>query len=160
MGGWEQSELRAWLSSEVLPSVDPELRTCLVTVIKRTNNTGSTTSVDSVTSTPDRLWVPSVAEVCGTIAWEWGSDPGNTDAYNTVLSSEGTQYACFADMGVVSTEANQGLALAGAEGTSSWWLRSSSPSGGQSYRYVDEEGNPSRWASPLDQRGVCFGFCL
>ena len=160
IGGWEASQLRSYLSSEVLSSLEPELRSLIVTVDKRTNNVGQTTNIDSATSTLDMLWAPSIVEVCGQVPWEWQYDPDNTAAYNALLGAEGVQYACYAEMGIGSTEPNVGLMLAGAEGVTSWWTRSSCPSDAQGFWVVNEEGNPFSWSSAIDQRGVCFGFCL
>lgn len=160
IGGWEASQMRSWLASEVYGKLDGELAPLVVAVDKHTNNAGATTSVDAVTSTLDTLWIPSVVEVCGQVAWVWDSDPGNSDAYNAVLGAEGTQYACFAEQGVNSTEANAGLVLSGPDGPRAWWLRSSSASKGAHYRMVDETGNPSRWGEGPSELGVCLGFCL
>ena len=159
-GGWEGTDLRAWLNAQVLAGIDGELAACLKAVDKHTNNTGQTTSLDSVTATSDKLWIPSVVELCGPIDWYWNSNPGNSDAYNAVLSSEGSQYACFAEMGVQSTGAFEGLALPGVEGPSSWWLRSCSVSSTSCYRMVDASGDPSDWGSGVLEQGVCLGFCL
>jgi len=160
IGGWEASQMRSWLNSEVLDMLDGELAPLVVAVDKHTNNVGNTTSVDAVTSTLDMLWIPSVVEVCGQVAWYWDSDPGNSEAYNAVLGAEGYQYACFAEMGVNPAQDNPGLVLEGASGATQWWLRSSSASRAAHYRIVDELGNPSRWGEGPSELGVCLGFCL
>ena len=160
IGGWEASQMRSWLGSEVLDRLDGELAPLIVAVDKHTNNTGATTSTDAVTSTLDTLWVPSVVEVCGPVGWLWDSDPGNSEAYNAVLAAEGSQYACFAEQGVSASEDNACLVLEGPNGPVAWWLRSSSASKAAHYRMVDEAGNASRWGEGPSELGVCLGFCL
>lgn len=160
IGGWEASQMRSWLGSEVLDRLDGELEPLIVAVDKHTNNVGLTTSTDSVTSTLDTLWVPSVVEVCGPVSWLWDSDPENSEAYNAVLAAEGSQYACFAEQDVSSSEDNAALVLEGTAGPSAWWLRSSSASKAAHYRMVDEAGNASRWGEGPSELGVCLGFCL
>lgn len=160
LGGWEGSELRAWLDGEVRAALPQELRDVVVTVDKLTNNVGKTTSTTAVTSTFDALWIPSAVEVCGPLSWTWDSDAGNSAAYNEVMNAEGWQYAFFAQQGVVSTEANQVLTLANGSASIPWWLRSSSASKEAHYRIVDADGNPSRFGAAPDALGVCLGFCL
>lgn len=155
IGGWEGSQLRSWLDSAAFSALDPELAPLVVAVDKRTDNVGRTTSTESVTSTFDRLWIPSVVEVSGPVSWRWDSDASNSDAYNAVLNAEGSQYACFQAMGIDPVGPNGGLALGG-----SWWLRSCSASKDAHYRMVDESGDPSKWGEAPDQRGVIVGFCL
>ena len=160
IGGWEASQMRSWLGSEGFDRLDGELAPLIVAVDKHTNNTGATTSTDSVTSTLDTLWVPSVVEVCGPVGWLWDSDPGNSEAYNAVLAAEGSQYACFAEQGVSTSEDNASLVLEGSNGPVAWGLRSSSVSKAAHYRMVDEAGNASRWGEGPSELGVCLGFCL
>ncbi len=160
IGGWEGSELRAWLNGEVYGALGEELRTSIVAVDKLTNNTGKTKSTSSVTSTIDRLWIPSAVEVCGPLSWTWDSDAGNSGAYNEVLNAEGFQYARFAELGIDQTEANEGLTYDRGGASAPWWMRSCSASKDAHYRIVDADGNPSRFGSAPDNLGVCFGFCL
>ncbi len=155
IGGWEGSQLRSWLDSAAFSAMDPELSPLVVAVDKRTDNVGRTTSTESVTSTFDRLWIPSVVEVSGPISWRWDSDVSNSDAYNAVLNAEGSQYACFQAMGIDPVGPNGGLALG-----SSWWLRSCSASKDAHYRMVDESGDPSKWGEAPASQGVIVGFCL
>lgn len=160
IGGWEASQLRSWLDSEVLGVIDPELSPLIVAVDKRSDNVGRALGIESVTSTFDKLWIPSVVEVCGPISWLWDSDPGNSARYNAVLNAEGSQYACFSVLGVDQEGPNAGLVLRGAEGALPWWLRSCSASKDAHYRLVGADGDPSQWGMAPDVLGVCLGFCL
>lgn len=160
IGGWEGTELRSWLNGEVYNALGEDLRTSIVAVDKLTNNTGKTKSVASVTSTIDRLWIPSAVEVCGPLSWVWDSDAGNSGTYNEVLNAEGSQYARFSELGIDEVEANEGLTYDRGGASAPWWLRSCSASKDAHYRIVDADGNPSRVGSAPDNLGVCFGFCL
>lgn len=160
LGGWEGSELRSWLNVNVCNSLSDELRTRIVAVDKRTNNVGHTVEVASVTSTLDKLWIPSLVEVTGPIAWRWDSDPENSELYNAVMNAEGTQYQYFADAGISQDYGNEVLVRKGENGALPYWLRSSSCSKDQHYRTVNTYGNPVNWAAATDELGVCVGFCL
>ena len=122
-GGWEASELRQWLSTDVLAKLPEEVAAVIQPVSKWSNNQGKTTSSDCVSDTLDTLWVPSIVEVCGPVSWTFDSDPKNSAYYNAVFNAEGEQYAAFAQEHVVSDEDNPALALG-----ESWWLRSTAAS--------------------------------
>lgn len=160
VGGWEGCEMRAWLNGDVFNALDEDLREVIVAVDKRSDNVGRTTDVAAVTSTLDRLWIPSVVELAGPISWVWDSDAGNSDAYNAIMNAEGTQYALFAELGIRGTDPNESLMLASGGATIPWWLRSVSPSKNAHYRMVDADGDPSRFGAAPDNLGVCVGFCL
>lgn len=159
-GGWEGSELRQWLNTTIFESLDESLRTNIVQVDKLSDNVGHSTSPSSVSSTIDALWLPSMAEIIGPIGWTWPSDPDNSDGYNAIASSEGEQYALFAEMGVEALAANPGLELEATEGPIEWWERSCSPSGTSKFRAVSTEGDPTEIRATSNELGVCLGFCL
>lgn len=160
IGGWEGTEMRAWLNGQVYEALDEELRPCVVAVDKLTDNVGKTMSTDSVTSTIDYLWIPSAVELCGPITWTWDSDVANSSAYNAVLNAEGFQYARFAEQNVPQTDANGALLLKNGDVPIAWWMRSCSASKDAHYRIVEADGNPSRYGAAPDSLGVCLGFCL
>lgn len=56
-GGWEQSDMRSWLSGMVLPAMPSDLRAVIVSVNK-VNSSGYGAS-----PTQDKLWIPSSTEV-------------------------------------------------------------------------------------------------
>lgn len=159
MGGWASSEMRSWLANTALGMLPNDLHTAIRPVIKMTNNTGNTHDTTSVTMTEDSLWIPSVNEVAGDVSWVWSSDADNSGGYNAVLNAEGDQYAVFASAVTETDGPNAALALRG-DGSSSWWLRTSSASVTSNYRYVTEDGNPCGFGNASGERGVCIGFCL
>ena len=159
MGGWASSEMRSWLANTALGMLPNDLHTAIRPVIKMTNNTGNTHDTTSVTMTEDSLWIPSVNEVAGDVSWVWSSDADNSGGYNAVLNAEGDQYAVFASAVTETDGPNAALALRG-DGSSSWWLRTSSASVTSNYRYVTEDGNPSGFGNASGERGDSIGFCL
>ncbi len=64
-GGWEASQMRSWMNSELLGQLPEDLRSVLVPVAKMTNNVGATEDPASVTATGDSLWLPSMVEIVG-----------------------------------------------------------------------------------------------
>jgi len=159
-GGWEGSELRAWLNGEVYQAIDEYVRTSIAAIDKRSDNVGHSTDAACVTSTIDYLWIPSMVELMGPIDWVWPSDPDNSGAYNAITNAEGSQYARFADMHIVGVEANSGLVLSGSGGPTPWWERSCSQSGVANFRGVSTSGDPAEiWGASTDM-GVALCFCM
>lgn len=158
-GGWEGSDLRSYLAdyAHLVPS---ELDEVVVDVTKMTNNTGYSTSPDCVTATTDRYWAPSFAEIAGAATWGWESDPANTDNFNAILNSEGSQYARFSENGVAADGYNDSLVYRISDGPVPWWLRSPSPSNSSRFRLVTSEGNPSMPGEVTEEHGIVLGFAL
>lgn len=159
-GGWESSALRSWLSSDVMDLLPDELATYIVPVEKMTNNTGYTVNTAAVTSTTDSLWIPSFVEVYGTVNWNWESS--YTSNYNTILGSEGTQYAVFSESGVTGgfgtaseVEAKSGIGT----DANTWWTRTSSPSSSDHFRAVSTVSGPYAVDNATQELGVVVGFC-
>ena len=65
VGGWEGSQMRTWLSTEGMDMLPSDLTNLIVEVDKKTNNSGETQSLASVTTTKDKLWLFSLTELCG-----------------------------------------------------------------------------------------------
>lgn len=159
-GGWESSALRSWLSSDAMDLLPDEVATYIVPVEKMTNNTGYTVNTAAVTSTTDSLWIPSFVEVYGTVNWNWESS--YTSNYNTILGSEGTQYAVFSESGVTGgfgtaseVEAKSGIGT----DTNTWWTRTSSPSSSDHFRAVSTVSGPYAVDNATQELGVVVGFC-
>ena len=159
-GGWESSALRSWLSSDAMDLLPDELATYIVSVEKMTNNTGYTVNTAAVTSTEDSLWIPSFVEVYGTVNWNWESS--YTSNYNTILGSEGTQYAVFSESGVTGgfgtaseVEAKSGIGT----DANTWWTRTSSPSSSDHFRAVSTVSGPYAVDNATQELGVVVGFC-
>ena len=159
-GGWESSALRSWLSSDAMDLLPDELATYIVPVEKMTNNTGYTVNTAAVTSTTDSLWIPSFVEVYGIVNWNWESS--YTSNYNTILGSEGTQYAVFSESGVTGgfgtaseVEAKSGIGT----DANTWWTRTSSPSSSDHFRAVSTVSGPYAVDNATQELGVVVGFC-
>jgi hypothetical protein len=170
-GGWEGSALRAWLNGEAVGMFDSDLVDALVEVNKQTNNTGFTEMVESVTSTPDRLWVFSVREVCGDVHWdieEYQQKRGYQEV-DGVLNAEGAQYEVFAKAGVNGNgNSSEVLSLENTTGASPTWYRSPYPfeylgyaTGSPGYFCrITASGYPESLGFPSDPSSVVVGFCV
>lgn len=162
-GGWEGSDMRAWMNarSGLLGQLPQELQDVIVPVQKASDNVGHSTSLDCVSRTDDTLWLLSVHEVAGDVNWDWSSDSANSGTYNQIMNSEGDQYQLFQEMNVANAEANWQLVMSDAAGNeTAWWLRSSSISVTDHFRYTNRGGDPSYFGDAVDALGVVFGFCL
>jgi hypothetical protein len=152
-GGWEGSEMRSWLAGTELSALPTDLSQAIVSVKKSTENVGYSKDLSSVTTTDDKIWLLSYAELAGTPSWDWGG-VGNASAYNAILGAEGTQYACFSG-------SSSNLVVKDASGTATiWWLRSTSPSNTKHYRSVSAGGSAASYDASNEEHGVVFGFCL
>lgn len=151
--GWEGTQMRAWLNSTILSEFPEDLQSKVISVNKITNNVGVASDPSVVSATSDRLWLPSLAELCG-------SFDGWHVSWKTVLAAEGTQYQWFSEQGAHSYGSNTALQMKTADGDStSWWTRSVSPTG-YAYRSIDEDGNPVGYNTLPEELGVVVGFCL
>ncbi|HJA28572.1 MAG TPA: hypothetical protein IAA15_03225 [Candidatus Olsenella pullicola] len=174
-GGWESSELRAWLAGEGADLLPDELASAIVPVSKLTNNVGVTADVASVTQTSDALWLFSASEVCGQVSWftdEYGTEPnahtGYVDfkRYDALLSAEGEQYEYFSGAGVTATsDPGNVLALPYGGSTVAWWYRTAYPYSftgeDASYFYqVMASGYPGTTGLASEPAGIVVGLCL
>lgn len=153
-GGWEESEMRRWLNSNFLSLLPNELRSGMARVRKRTNNRGGDVEGDAsvVTVTEDKLWLPSMSEVFGSIPRWLKNHPYYPDVYD----AEGRQYQVYADQGVSATY----HAFCSKDGTRSvWWLRSPDAGGEDAFRYVGSDGG-WRYGNAGRPRGVSPCFCF
>ena len=166
-GGWEASELRAWLDSEGMQMLPQDLAGAIVPVRKATNNVGITNSADSVTVTDDRLWLFSAREVCGEIGWFRDEFGGRFSYLDSVLNAEGEQYEGLEQLGVRhDTDPNHVLALTLAGQRCPWWYRSPYPLNANDasdpgvFYQVMASGFPSSVGQANVAAGVVVGFCL
>ncbi|MDO4798824.1 MAG: TIR domain-containing protein [Coriobacteriales bacterium] len=154
-GGWERSEMRAWLNSEFLEMLPTDLRVNVAVARKRTNNVGEVTkendpSVVSVTN--DGIWLLSMGEVFGELSGQkkcvlWS--PATYDA-------EGTQYQLYKDERVTTTTCEP-CKKRGAD--SRWWLRSPYALGMDRFHLVYDDGSWD-YGDALRAGGVSPGFCF
>lgn len=153
-GGWEASQLRAYLNSDGMALLPEDLQKVVAPVDKLTNNVGETQDVSSVTTTSDALWLFSAAELCGSI--DWYTDP----SYNAVLNAEGFEYRLFRDMAVDSYNANDILVKNYQGSPFSWWERSPYPDYSGRFQYVVSLGDPASIGGAGASGGVVPGFCI
>lgn len=189
-GGWEASDMRAWLEGDLLNQLPFDLRDRIVSVQKRTANAVDAadeqdapggivgTSADWVRETSDKLWLFSASELCGDIP---ANDTlGVDDSMSRIYSAEGTQYQRFRYGGVEAFAPNALLERSNAGGSKpcTWWLRTKTLEFGDGFWLVGTDGTPlngigedarvvddpeyapSKLWGPDHARGVVVGFCL
>ena len=159
-GGWKNSDLRDWLSSSLFSNLPDELQDAIVEVDKETNNIGETSDPGSVTITHDKLWLPSVRELCGSVDWATGKNarPGA----NKILNSEGEAYERYSGFEIVNDAGNDILAIRDLDhNPCDWWLRSTRSKAGGYFYFIDQTGEPRVMTGESDQnKGIVPGFCL
>lgn len=158
-GGWEASQMRAYLNGDWRAQLPGELDAVIVPVDKLTNNIGVTQDVSAVTTTSDSLWLFSAAELCGEISDWYTSQP----AYNTVLNAEGSEYKLFRDTGVNSVNTNEILVRNLQGSPRFWWGRSPIPDCSDYFLRMNSDGGPNSGnggRSANGSLGVVPGFCI
>lgn len=193
VGGWAASEARAWLVDTLWYELPADLRTEVVAVQKETAgsvdatdelaSTGqlSGSAADWVTQTTDRLWLFSVAELCGSVPAR--DDLGVDETMCGIYGAEGSQYQLFAQVGAAAfapceTLAHLGQAADDPKARRTWWLRTKTLEFGDGFWLVGTDGTPlnglgedSRAADdpeyapdelwgPDHARALVVGFCL
>ena len=133
-GGWKKSKMRNVYMPRFLSLLPEELRDVIKPVVKLTGTGGGS---DDVTSTDDKLFLLSQAEVCGDSTY--------------TADGEGEQYEYFKDA------ANRINRRGGS--ASNWWLRSPYLGGRASFWYVFPSGDVYYGTASIS-RGVSFGFCV
>ena len=133
-GGWKKSKMRNVYMPRFLSLLPAELRDVIKPVVKLTGTGGGS---DDATSTDDKLFLLSQAEVCGDSTY--------------TADGEGEQYEYFKDAANV-VKRRGGSA-------SSWWLRSPSVSISTDFRYFSSTGTVNINAASSTY-GVSFGFCV
>lgn len=135
VGGWANTDLRAYLSSDVMNKLPANIRSA----IKEVNKTYRVKSpTDTTLTAVDKLWIPSYKEV------------GFTNA--SYVESDGVAYS-----GVFSSNANRVKYRLDNGSASLWWLRSAYNADGFScvYNSGDELYNYAFYES-----GLVIGFCI
>ena len=168
-GGWEKSEMRSWLNDEFLGMLPSDLKGVVRAASKKTDSTADTTP-SSVSSTSDKLWLLSLAEIVGSVSPNdlVGGSGIPAETYN----AEGKQYKLFSDKKVSAGEGNavlqrefvgddsEGSGIVVSGEASPWWQRSLSTTWTAGFESVDADGNPlNAWMTDY-ALGVYPGFCL
>lgn len=160
-GGWSSTEMRAYLNNEFYDLLPNEVKSCIVSVNKRTNNIGHVDTEDAsvVTTSNDKIWLPGLSECYG----ELPAYIGNVPVFPSVYGAEGEQYKLYKDNGV--TTSNNSFLQKNIVGTTSsnwWWLRSPYLLYDISFLYVDPSGNwyNTYYVDATYSYGVSPGFCM
>ncbi len=163
-GGWEGSQMRAYLNSDGMALLPDELSSVVVPVDKLSNNVGETETTSSVTVTSDSLWLFSLPELGGNVPEDRIGDGYGLyeDIYVRVFDAAGFQYKLFRDAGVsMSNSDNAILVKTQTDTYSFWWLRTSDSRDSYNFLRVDQHGYVPAGGDAADfQRGVVPGFCI
>ena len=161
-GGWAECELRNWLNSDFINWLPDDLKSHIAKVGKQTNNAGLTGNKNSITSTEDKLWLPSVHEICGDADIIGDKDQATNDRLNAIMNKEGKQYKLFVDKELVYKPKKTFKMLKRTyDGTYTlWWYRTPSPGRNDLFRAVNEKGSPSSFGKADIAHGVVPGFCM
>lgn len=166
-GGWEQSSLRKWLAGEGMATLPNPLHHQIRSVKKLTNNTGATKEAASITVTDDKLWLPSMSELCGYQAPETFAE--GFEYLSALYSGEGDQYQLYREQGVSGLTANNTMIRTVDGKKICYWERTPSADcseGADStlFNRVGKDGDVFCWATPgndPDQKTyVLPGFCI
>lgn len=166
-GGWEQSSLREWLAGEGMATLPNDLHLQIRSVRKLTNNTGATKDASSITATDDKLWLPSMSELCGYQAPETFSE--GYEYLSALYSGEGDQYQLYREQSVSGMTTNDAMIRTVDGKKICYWERTPSAdcSEGADSTYfnrVGKDGDVFCWATPgndPDQKTyVLPGFCI
>lgn len=175
-GGWEASELRAWLNDGFLKLLPEDLRAALTSVSKFTANSNNVQGVPQVTPTSDAVWLPSVVELVGEFSLadyvQQGGDRTWYQTYYGSVASEGRQYRYFAEGAAPLLGPNPSLQMPWLPTTPDldgfwkqgdvcgWWERTPVPESTRGFYMVDQRGNPLTGYGATDLFGVVPCFCV
>lgn len=129
-GGWEATELRAYLKGTIKPLIPSNVRNAIVSVSKKSDLYPSR----SQTTTED-VWIPSYKEVFNS---------GEGDYYYSAL---------FPDA------ASRKKHKAGSTSATNWWLRSASPNYSSNFRSARASGSAYTSGANSSTLGVALSFC-
>lgn len=129
IGGWEKSEMRAYLNDSVKPQI-PALVRAAIKPVTKTHPAYNTNQTNFTQTTTDEVWLPS---------------------YNEMFGSSSLYYPLFQN-----TNANRIKKKAGATSASWWWLRSAYNN--YHFGFVRSGGNYADTSADYSV-GVALGFC-
>ena len=134
-GGWENTDMRAYLKSTIKPLIPEVVRNAIVEVTKISSvYTGGALVKDGQTTTDD-VWIPSVHEIFN----------------NTNCETTGAVYSTK-----FNSSANR-IKYNASGSANNWWLRSANNA--SNFRYVDNNGSEND-NSASSAYGLVLGFCI
>lgn len=132
-GGWENSDMRAYLKNTIKPLIPETVRNAIVSVTKvQSIYTGGTNVINGQTTTDD-VWIPGDKEIFNSTKYE------STGAVYSAKFNSASDRIKKRD-----------------DSTSRWWLRSTGNS--NNFRYVNAGGDGSSYVAN-NSYGVALGFC-
>ena len=136
-GGWEVSDLRAWLNGEFIGTLQSDLQVAIKDVVKLSDK--GCTDFPTMVSTKDKCWIPSIDEVDGTIKVQ------------QYVKGAGQPYSVF-------TDNNSRIRLKTDGSKSTYHLRTATEASNLSL-FVGTAGEVGG-ASLYNIRSVLPGFCI
>ncbi|MDO5132800.1 MAG: protein kinase [Eubacteriales bacterium] len=140
-GGWEASEMRAWLRDKVMPLMPKEARNNIREVTKYSYSYDEGGDAAS----KDTIWIPSIGEVF---------PPGHDSWTDECREKEGLFYSS-----VFTDNEERRMSRDGEGGSSGWWLRSARYRNSYGFYGVLPSGDNDGFDAE-EERGVVIGFCL
>lgn len=132
IGGWEKSEMRAYLKETIKPLIPAEVRNSIVEVTKYSIIYTTDAQKTEAASTED-VWIPSIREMSGT-----GSG----------FERNGATYSAVFPIRI--KKSLNGIAR-------KYWLRSASST--SNFRTVETTGNTSNSTANYTSGYIALGFC-
>lgn len=137
IGGWEKSEMRAYMKNTIKPLIPAEVRSAILEVTK-TSYAFDTAGTAYLQTTQDDAWIPSTGDL----------------AYSDKKETSGTMYSeMFPDI-----ESHKKYKV-GSTSAATWWLRSASGNG-TSFCYVKYDSGNWNYYKSAGSYGVALGFCI
>lgn len=133
IGGWEKSEMRAYLRETVYPMIQSDVRSHMIEMTKYSyaHNTAGNSAAGQTTT--DKIWIPSRGEVALT------TYDGSNQKYDTLFPGQDSRVK----------------KKVGPSSATVWWLRSSANTG--NFYCVISSGPVNSYGASISY-GVVFGF--
>ena len=139
IGGWEHSEMRSWLQSDIKSLIPDSIRSAIKPVKKYTRSFDVTGNAVNDALSIDDLWIPSCKEVFGSK----GHDKTGP-VYSNMFASDRDLFR----------------QKPGSRSTRGWWLRSADDISCFDNIYTNGNLNFIDIPAYYDELGVVLGFCL
>lgn len=175
-GGWQYSDLRAYLNSDFIKLLPDDLRDYIIEVDKSTNNKGVAYDAASksfttsyITATPDKIWLLSYTEIVGDVGGDIAEH--DSEGMTELLNNEGNQYQLYSNLSITQNNTpSELMSLNVAEGapnassatdTSLRWSRTSNPVDTRfAYTIHNTNGNCNESHTISNVYGVAPCFCI
>ena len=136
VGGWDNTEMRAYLKDTIKPLIPEVVRTHIKSVKKYTRTIGTDGNAVNNVETTEDVFIPSYREIFGGTSYE----------------TTGPQYT------IVYTDSTSRIKKNVSSGSAAWWWLRSATSYGTFYYVTSSGGTYS--GSAANAGGVALGFCI